>query len=1511
MSECKCHRLLQERIILVYLVQIMLLVSCSSGKQETGDEMPLLYPYPLKAKFNPERGYAINPVTGDSIQSIVNSMGDTLKTGIDLQVIGHLIDPGILPKPVVVPAGTPEVVSIPQTKYKIPGDPAVIPLIKDSLRSYIPGKDIFIPSTLLNSTNYTIPTGVPVPVKGKVVPCRMPMPVEALRPRLRENAMIGVRYLDVEQGMNSSYVTAIMEDSKGNLWFCTKGGGVSRYNGVSFTHFTEKEGLPNNNITSILEDRHGNLWFGTEGGVCMYNGDSFIHFTENEGLGTNYIRALSEDRNGNIWFGTWGAGLVLFDGKTLTHFTENEGFINRNIRIMVKDIDNNIWIGTQGGVCMYNGTAFTHFTTEEGLIHPIIWSLEADDQGNVWIGSLAGGVSKYDGQSITNYAKNEGVSDYFIKSIKEDSNGNIWFGDVVGGVTKFDGKIFTYYGNEEGFETDEVFSIEEDSYGNLWFGTGGSGVNIYNPSSLAHYTRYEGYNKGITCILEDSQSNLWFGSRGGGLFRFDGEEFNRFTVYEGTGTNFIESMQQDRNGNLWLGHDGFGIDLFNGKSFTHFGHDWEHPLNHSYYTIEVDRHDNLWFGTSTNGVIMFDGELFTEFTEREGFIDNNIKSIIEDSHGYLWFGSLDAGVSRFNGQGFTNYSEREGLGDNCVWCMFEDSHGNLWLGTENGGANMISGDSITYFTEREGLSSNSIRSVMEDSIGNIWIGTMNGLNCLTFGNENDPGKGNRNWPVIHTYNEQDGLQGMYFNDEAVLLDSRNRLWWGTNRCLTMIDMNDFKLPSEVPSYMQLDRIEINGKFIDFRHPEEDINSKIQFSSVARFYNYPLNLKLPYKNNHLTFYYSAIDWSAPYKIKYSYRMDGLRANWSVPSEEAKAEYRNLPSGTFTFKVRAIGAAQKWSEPFEYTFTIYPPWWYSWWAFMIYGCLFILFMLQFRRSLLKRAKLKTAVEIERIEKEKVLELDQMKSRFFANISHEFRTPLTLILGPVEGLLKKKSKEIVVKSNELGIIHRNAKRLQQLINQLLDIAKLETGKVTLQVSAGNLTEHIRTIVLSYLSLAESKNIRYKYDLPDNPDKVYFDRDKLEKIVTNLISNAFKFTAHGGEVFVALKYIVAEAHDVAEFVNISIRDSGKGIPTDQIEKIFDRFYQVGSSDTREHEGTGIGLSLTRELIDIYRGEIKVESEPGKGSMFTVVLPVSREHFKSDEIVETVQDKSESIKYQPEDIIEDISVAEEINAEHASVKDSEHPVILIVEDNADLRKYISRNLKDEYQVLEAENGQNGLAVTINEIPDLVITDLMMPVMGGHELCKRIRQDQRTNHIPVIMLTAKADKESKLEGLSTGADDYLIKPFDADELNVRVKNLIVQRKKLREKFRKEFLMDPVATVMPPTEDEFLVRLLDCTRKHLEDSEFTVKQLGEELNLSHTQLYRKVLSLTDHTPIEYIRNYRLMTAARMFLEGHRNITSVLYTIGFNSPSYFTKSFRELFGISPSDYIKQRGGQNTKH
>jgi signal transduction histidine kinase/DNA-binding response OmpR family regulator len=876
-----------------------------------------------------------------------------------------------------------------------------------------------------------------------------------------------------------------------------------------------------------------------------------------------------------------------------------------------------------------------------------------------------------------------------------------------------------------------------------------------------------------------------------------------------------------------------------------------------------------------------------------------------------------------------------------ITSIFEDKTGNLWIGTRDGGVNKFDGQSFTYYTEKEGLSNNSVSSIIEDKKENIWIGTNKGLSMLS-------PRGDGNYSIT-SFGTEDGLKDLNFNENSVCLDSMNRLWWGTGDIITMLDLNTFEIIPTLPE-IQLNNIQINQRYIDFRAQLHGINEAeqipldtiarinfrgLKFSDVAPFYNYPLDLELPHYLNHVTFNFSAIDWTAPQSIRYQYMLDGMDEQWSPLVAENQADYRNIPAGKYTFRVKALSKTNIWSETFEYPFKVRPPWWLRWWAYTFYSMVLILIARFYIRYRVSRERIKAEIQMKQFEVDKMQELDKMKSRFFANISHEFRTPLTLIIGPIEDLFKKKPKHAELSWDMMGIIHRNAKRLQKLINQILDLSKLETGEVKLQVSEGNFEEFLRVIVFSFLSLAESKHIKYEYDLPETNQNFYFDRDKVEKIVTNLISNALKFTHEGGSVKVTLQYFrernvelrnnvlsvkgVTPGKNIlsAPYAELTVKDTGPGIPDDEKEKIFGRFYQVSSSDSREHEGSGIGLALARELVELYRGEISLDSEIGKGSTFTVKLPVTREQFKEDEIIVVSEKTAEAKIIGGHEILVQEAVESDIPMETIKRKDRQKdketykdlPIILIVEDNTDLRKYISGTLSDHYRILEAGNGKEGLDKAIESIPDLVISDLMMPEMDGMEMCDYIKKDTRTNHIPLIMLTAKADRDSKLEGLETGADDYIIKPFDAEELKVRVKNLIEQRKKLREKYRKEFLTDPSGKEIPAPEDEFLVRFMNCTQKHLEDPEFGVEQLGKELHMSRVQLYRKVVSLTDYTPSEYIRNIRLKMAARMFQEGHTNVTTVLYTVGYSTPSHFTESFRELFGMNPSEYIKQKAKSRT--
>ncbi|KPL15961.1 MAG: hypothetical protein AMS26_06275 [Bacteroides sp. SM23_62] len=938
--------------LFAYLIIILILASCKNEQQSPSDGIVSLYPAPQTIGLNTGEGYIINPLTGDSIQPIVNSFGAIIKTGVPVPAKGKAIHPDSVAKPKIIPAGEPKEVAVHLNIHKIPEALTVIKINKNSLATFTTGEDTSF-FVLVNSSGDTLPTGVPIPITGKVVPCIQPQSVKALPPDMKDNANINMKYLDVDQGMNSSYVLSILEDSRGNLWFGSWGGGVSMYNGESFTHFTRKEGLSDHRIQSILEDSHGNLWFGTFlGGVSKYNGEVFTYFTEKEGLSSNNVRSVMEDSQGNIWFGTGGGGVSRYNGENITHFTQKEGLSSNYVLSIMEDSHGNLWFCTEdGGVNMYDGKTFTHFMESEGLNSISVTSILEDSRGNIWFGTGGRGVSMYDGNSVTRFTEKEGLSNNTVRSILEDSYGNLWFGTEGGGVSMYSGDTFIHYTQKEGLSNDYVWSILEDSQHNLWFGTWGSGVSMFNREFFSHFTEKEGLSNAVVwSILEDRHGNHWFGTEGGGVVMYNGESFLHFTEKEGLSDNYVRSIVQDSHGNLWFGNADRGVSMFNGKSFTHFTVK-EGLSSNNVRSILEDSHGNLWFGTAGGGVSRFNGQSFTHFTEKQGLSNDVVRSILEDSHGNLWFATYGGGVSKFNGETFMHFTEKEGLSYNAVISILEDSHGNLWIGTSGGGVNKYNGESFTYFTEKEGLSNNIVYSILEDANSNIWLSTEKGLNLLIPGPDSN-GLTYKN-PAIHTYGLQDGLKGLDFYPNSGLLDSKNRIWWGSNKSLTILDLNNFKTPVAAPN-LQLNRIEINEQYADYRQMENRMSKEMKFNGVAKFYNYPLNLELPYNRNHIAFHFSAIDWAAPHKLKYSYKMEGLNDAWSLPTSEAKADYRSLPFGTYTFKVQAIGAAQKWSEPFGYTFTINPPWWHTWAARAGYAITALLIIFGFVR--LRTAQLK---------------------------------------------------------------------------------------------------------------------------------------------------------------------------------------------------------------------------------------------------------------------------------------------------------------------------------------------------------------------------------------------------------------------------------------------------------------------------------------------------------------------------------------------------------------------------
>ncbi len=851
----------------------------------------------------------------------------------------------------------PNVITVDENKLKkiALGKPKIVPT---NLNVHSAGKPKVIvagkPSVcVLGKDSFSLPKIVPATDSSFVA--KHPKPVSSLSLRMKDAAIYNIQYLDVDQGMSSSIIRSMKQDKRGNLWFGTNGSGVSKYDGKTLTHFTTKEGLSSDYVWSIVEDKSGNLWFATyNGGVTKYDGKFFTHYTEKSGLSTKSLLAVAEDKKGNLWFGTNGAGVNKYDGKTFTHYSTNQGLSSNTVLSILEDKSGNIWFGTyDGGLSKFDGKSFTNYTTNEGLSKNTIYAIIEDKSGNIWIGTEGGGVNKFDGKSFTIYTKNDGLNSNFIRAIIEDKSGNLWFGTKDGGVCKFDGKIFTHYADKEGLSDNNVLSMLQDKSGYFWFGIFGSGVSRFDDNSFTHYTIMQGLsNNGVRSILEDKKGNLWFGTTGGGLNKYDGKSFTHYTEKDGLINNSVWSILEDKSGNLWIGNSGDGLCRFDGKTYTHFTEN-ETMLNNRVWCALEDKKGTLWFGSYGKGLSKFNGKTFTHYTIKEGLSSNLILSLLEDKNGNLWIGSEDGGLCKYNGKTFTHYNANHGLGNNHIASMFEDKRGNLWFGTIGAGVSKYNGKYFTNYTEKEGLGNNNIWSIKEDKNGNIWLSTEKGLNCIvkqkqssTTSKQNEIDT-NFN-PQIISFGKEDGLKSEKFIERSVLFDSKNCMWWGSGKALTKLDMSKFVFNKKEPK-IQLENIFIQEKFVDYRSlkatkkdsAKTATNFKdINFKEVADFYNYPSKLELPYYLNHLTFYFSAIDWYAPNKLKFQYKLEGLDKDWSALTADNKVDYRNISFGKYTFKVKAIGSAGKWSKVIEYAFVIKPPLWRTWWAGSMYALLTII-------------------------------------------------------------------------------------------------------------------------------------------------------------------------------------------------------------------------------------------------------------------------------------------------------------------------------------------------------------------------------------------------------------------------------------------------------------------------------------------------------------------------------------------------------------------------------------------
>ena len=1371
--------------------------------------------------------------------------------------------------------------------------------------------------------------------------------------------------------ISDNFVYSICEDVNKNLWIGTNtGANLYLYDMDSFLNFNEKSGLEslqNTRINTISSTNDSLIWIGSSNGLDVFKIDQESNPTKinnySFGSGTmeltgRSVNHIMHDSNKNLWIST-NSGLCLLkkNADTLIKFQTNPNNINslphNSVRCTFQDSEGIIWIGTENGICKLDTftSKFTNYfhnpLNQNTLPHNSIMSITEDIAGKIIIGTL-GGISIYnkDGSNnFTNYYQTPNsehdLNNDFINCVYADKWGNIWIGTERGGINKYNSSKteFEYFekefGNPNSLSNNTINSIlEDDKY--IWIGTAGGGLNRYNKSkgTFKNYMNNPSepkslVNNFVTVLYRDTDKSLWVGTWGGGLHRLINENssheaFHIFRFGEENPnsliSDFVSSITQDQEGNLWIGTLG-GLDRFNPKTgkFEHINEQISGKNVTEVGCLEIDDNGNLWFGTRT-GLYKLDQHK-TSSTEQK----------------YT--------ITLFN----TEPSRSNSLSGDYVTSLFNDSYGNIWAGTYGYGLNKLvsekNGGVFTRFTTNEGLSNNIIYTILEDLSGNLWLTTDNGLSRFNVKEKS-----------FQNYYIADGLQNNQYYWSAAHINNIGKLYFGG-----MNGLNTF-----YPDWVNDVNSQASVVITNFRIYNESVVPGKEYDGVIAMEQSVITsdqITLSHKSREFSFEFSSLDYEQPNLNQYSYKLEGFDKEWiEVDANRRFANYTNLKPEDYVFKVRVKNNQGEYSSSTaKVRIKIIPPFWATiWFKIIVVGAIITIIVsynryrvyslkvqkrklekqvkertveiesqkekledkniqLAQRQELIKGQNEKLEIQNEQIlkQRDKLFELNkrvkmvnQLKLRFFTNISHEFRTPITLILGPLERLLEIEQETNSENYKSLLLINRNAQRLLQLINQLMDFRKLEQGKMKLHISKVDINSFLRNITSSFTILAEQRKIDLNF-IPD-PDlnEAYLDFQKIENVIYNLLSNSFKYTPEGGKIWI--KYYKNKSDKipddiliVKDHLVIEIGDSGCGICTENLLNIFDRFYQIESEPKgNQPKGTGIGLSLAKELIEIHKGEIKVTSKENKGTTFYLHIPYKKEDFDDSSIKEISYDP-QSIQKQANNLTNEFLAGENkkgLNGDQKLKNIKDRPLVLVVEDNNDLRGFIANKLNEKYNIIEASDGKEAYESAIINNPDVIVSDIMMPVMDGLEFCSRVKTNLVTSHIPVILLTAKGSIENQIEGLETGADKYLPKPFNFELLEVHISSLIESRKKLFEAFRIKNKVDSENITTTSTDEKFMNNVLQIVEENLDNPEFNVNTLLGELNISRSLLHRKITALTDQSTVEFINNIRLKKSVDMLKKTDLNISEIAYSVGFNDPKYFSRIFRKQFGKTPSEYQK---------
>ena len=1349
------------------------------------------------------------------------------------------------------------------------------------------------------------------------------------------------KHISYKEGLVQSPISNFLQDNKGFIWFGTLKG-LNRFDGYEFKTFryreNDKTSLINNRVNIVFQDSHENLWIGTANGLSRYHRDSetfsAVDVLEIKG-GRNYISSVIEDKQGNIWVGTF-AGIRKLNRKTekmeeLLQLDRSQSLRSEAIFSLFLDHDNHIWAGTKSGLRKFDPQTgkilplpqlFEHLASRTNAI---VLVSRQDSSGNIWFGTENAGVFKYEQSQnrLLRYTFSDtdanSLASNWIKDILIYDQHTVWFA-TRSGISMLDTRtgIFSNAAhdpqNSNSLSDNAVWCFMKDRASCVWVGTFTGGINFFykGNSNFLNIGERVGHELGLNHVLvnaieEDQDRSLWIGTFGGGLNHINrssgkSEYYSVRSIHHGKAGNGIKSLAGSGSENLWVGTlDGLSLFSRKTKTFRYFNFPvTDGKLSENLINTLLADDVGVWVGTNGGGlryvlpVGSVDVHLKKESVNMRlpaaAISDNFVTALAKDQTGNLWIGTQ-------NGLNYYELKTRKvshiyrkvrntkyQLSNNNITALFYDATGRLWIGTEGGGLNYFDQANQRFYSisKKLGLGDDVIHAIVEDRQHNLWLSTDLGLFKLKFKRFTLPFS--KEDLEITGYTANDGLINNQFSGNAGKSLTTGELIFGGINGLSVF-YPDQIIKNKLAPRVALTQLLVNNK---------EVKVDMQNSPLKRAVSEADTIVLNHDESNLSLRYSALNFVNAENNRYSYKLEGLPNGdeWQQSGTERVVNFANLSPGNYRFKVKAANNDGVWGSYVRVLHIIVlPPWWRTFWAYLIEGLLVLTILAIIANFLRNRAILKRNLRLEQEDHSRQQELYQMKLDFFTNISHEIRTPLTLILGPLEKLIRREAQSRT--GTELIAIRSNADRLMKLVTELLDFRKAEEGHLRIRFVLQDLVTFCKTIFCSFEGMAADKEIHFDFLAPEEEILVYFEKDQLEKVIFNLLSNAFKFSPVNGTVTFSINKPVAGNNEV----QIAVANTGKFIPENIQHRLFDSFFQ--SAETGVHQpGTGVGLALSKSIVDLHKGRIAVQSVPGDPALttFTVYLQSGRAHLSVEEVSDAAFLKERYVPMQG-----GISAAAPL--EDPVLLTKKTYTILIAEDNAEVRRLLYEMLTEQYEVLEFENGNEALAFMQTGLPDLILSDVMMPGMDGLELCERVKTAESSSHIPVVLLTARAATAHQVDGLAVGADAYISKPFSLQVLLLTIRNLLKSQEVLRKKFSDQIILQPSHVVISTPEEKFIQKLMQIISDHMGDPEFDVHTLVSEIGMSRTVLYKKVQALTNFSVADLIKYMRLQKAASLLQTTAFPVAEVAYQVGFNDRKHFSREFKKQYNVSPSVYHDQ--------